>query len=157
MFDHEIASRILEAVVYGMTPERAAIAHGITAEEHARWIERGSSPEEPTGTKAVLAVADEENQMALYVRALDQAEAQAELFALGKIRDGETKNPDAYRWFLERRFAERWAKTPATARAEQMRAATETAAPAPAEDDGDQLDDLKRRRQEKARAAGGNE
>lgn len=154
MFDHEIASRILEAVVLGMTPERAAIAHGITAAEHARWLERGSSPDEPTGTKALLAVDDEENQLALYVRALDQAEAQAELTALGKIRDDATKNPDAYRWFLERRFPEQWAKVPAAARAEQMHK------PAPAEpvaeDDGDQLDDVTRRRQEKARAAGGN-
>lgn len=157
MFDHEIASRILDAVVLGMTPERAAIAHGITAAEHASWIERGSSSDEPTGTNALLAVDDELNQLALYVRALDQAEAQAELIALGKVRSPETTNPDAYRWFLERRFADRWAKTPAAARAAQMTtAAAKSSADETEPEDVDILDEVRRRREEKSRAAGGN-
>lgn len=156
MFDREIAERILQAVMIGMTPERAAIAHGITAAEHARWIERGSSAAEPTGSTELLHVDDEENMLAAYVRALDQAEAQAELLALSKVLDPRTDNPDANRWFLERRFAERWAKTPAAARAAQMQTPrANEATEADAADDGDELDDVTRRRQEKARAAGG--
>lgn len=149
MFDPAKAKLILETVMLGLDPERAAIAHGIMPDEHARWIELGSA--EPGSTALVggpSALAAE------YVRSLDIAVAQAELRALRSALDGS----DAHKWFLERRFPEKWAKTPAAIRAEQLR----NGAPSP-EDEADgvvpesRMEQARREREERNRAAAGDD
>ena len=155
-YDHEIASQIIEAVVLGMEPERAALAYGIPAAVHDRWIAEGMAGAEPTGSTELVDPSSETAQLVEYVRALEQAVARAELYALGKVRASDTANPDAWRWFLERRFPDRWAKTPAAARAAEMQTRDEPAAETSLEDDGDEVDEVKRKREEKRRAAGGN-
>ncbi|MGX9348146.1 hypothetical protein [Microbacterium sp. KNMS] len=153
MFDPDKARLILEAVMLGMEPDRAALAFGITADEHARWISLGSADVE--GSTALDT--QETALVAEYVRALDQAIAQAELTALREIRAG-TNAADANKWFLERRFPDKWAKTPAAVRAEQLKTDTQAE---PADPhvvvDEDEVARMRREREEKRRARGGNE
>lgn len=147
-FDPDKAARILQAVMIGMEPERAALAHGMRPHEHAEWIERGSA--EP-GTTALA-----EPTLVDYVHALDVAVAQGELRALRHVLDGGATS-DPYRWFLERRFPDKWAKTPASVRAAEH-AAEKTAD----EDDAPEnvvtesrMDRKRREREERGRRAAG--
>lgn len=149
MFDPHKARLILETVMLGMDPERAALAHGVMPDEHARWIELGSA--EPGSTALVggpSALAAE------YVRDLQIAIARSELIGL----QGALAGSDAYKWFLERRFPEKWAKTPAAIRAEQLR----NDAPSP-EDEADgvvpesRMEQARREREERNRAAAGDD
>jgi len=152
-FDPGIARSILQAVVVGMEPDRAAQAHGITPEQHAEWIAQGIGPGDGDTAVDTLTGA----LAAEYVRALETAIAQAELVALTEVRAGG-QNVDAWRWFLERRFPEQWAKTPAATRAAQMNSdATKTESADTDAAGGDRLDDIRRKREEKRRAAGGDQ
>lgn len=137
----------------GMEPERAALANGVTAAEYARWIEIGMRGEEQTGSVELVALDSEEHQCVLFIRALEQAEARAELDALRAIRDPAVDSLP-YRWFLERRFADQWAKTPATVRAAQMQGTAPDSGEA-TPDNVDEVDEVTRKREEKARGAGG--
>ncbi|WP_156759548.1 hypothetical protein [Microbacterium karelineae] len=152
MFDRDAAETILEAVLLGMEPHRAALAAGITAEEHAAWIEQGRSAH--VGSTALDT--QEGALVAQYVRDLDRAMALSELDALKQVKDGS----DAHRWFLERRFPNRWAKTPAALWSrppEQPAASVPTNPDQQPDDDADgRMDDLRRKREEKRRAAGGD-
>jgi len=153
MFDPDKARLILEAVMLGMEPDRAALAFGITADEHARWIALGSADVEGS-----TALDTQETALVVeYVRALDQAIAQAELTALQQVRTGGPA-ADANKWFLERRFPDKWAKVPAGVRAEQIKTDTQAE---PADPhvvvDEDEVARMRREREEKRRARGGNE
>ncbi len=151
MFDRDAAEMIIEAVLLGMEPHRAALAAGITADEHDAWIEQGQST--PNGSSAFDT--QEGALVAQYVRDLDRAMALSELDALKQVKGGS----DAHRWFLERRFPNRWAKTPAAVWVGQARQPTGGASEQNAEPQQDatgRMDDLRRKREEKRRAAGGD-
>lgn len=152
-FDPDIARSILQAVIVGMEPDRAAQAHGITPEQHAEWITQGLGPGD--GDTAIDTL--DGALAAEYVRALETAVAQAEFVALREVRSGG-QNVDAWRWFLERRFPEQWAKTPAAARAAQMTTPAPTGGAADSDRaDESRVDDIRRKREEKRRAAGGDQ
>ena len=149
MIEPQKQALIIEAVAMGMDPLRAALAAGVNPAVHERWIELGTQVEATGDSSGLL-----DPSAVAYVAALEQASAVAELSALRAIRDPKTANPDAYRWLLERRFPDRWAKVPAAARAAQMKA--EPAPPSSATpDDADPVDEIQRKREEKRRAAGG--
>ncbi|WOF23830.1 hypothetical protein N8K70_03880 [Microbacterium betulae] len=144
MFDPVIAQLILDAVVLGMEPDRAALAYGITADEHAEW--KAAPPTDEVSTELMTAAHAE------YAQNLAIAIARAEYVALRAVRE---KSSDADRWFLERRFPEKWAKIPAAVRAAQ--------APTPRAGSGDvpegvvpedRMERLRREREDQRRAGG---
>jgi hypothetical protein len=149
MFDPDKAALILDAVALGMEPDRAAIAHGITADEHARWIALGS----PDVDGSTALDTHEAAIVAEYLRGLDRAIAIAELSALQQVRSGGPA-AEGNKWFLERRFPDKWAKTPAAARAEQIKTETAGEAADPNVVPEDRMERLRREREEKRRAGG---
>lgn len=147
-FDPDLAAKILQAVMIGMEPERAALAYGMRPHEHAAWIERGSA--EPGSTALA------EPTLVDYVHALDVAVAQGELRALRHVLEGGATS-DPHRWFLERRFPEKWAKIPAAVRAAQQSAGEASNDQPQAEEPPEEsrLDRARREREERRRRAAG--
>lgn len=147
-FDPDLAAKILQAVMIGMEPDRAALAYGMRPHEHALWIERGSAE---AGSTALA-----EPTLVDYVHALDVAVAQGELRALQHVLDGGVRS-DPYRWFLERRFPDKWAKTPAAVRVAQTASgATQQAGEESPENvvPESRMERSRREREERQRAAG---
>jgi hypothetical protein len=102
----EIASLAAYMVRRGMRPEAACRAMGITAPEYQRWVSRGVQ-EIQAGTVTT--------PCALFVRALDMADAQDELADIIRISDGEASWGSSA-WKRERKHTNGWDKTgvPAT-------------------------------------------
>lgn len=107
--DVNLQAAIVDAVAAGLTPERAAVASGITERTHYRWQaagleerERIESGQKPRPTAAIFLA---------YVDAIDQATARAELGLLQELRGGKVH----VLTILERRFPDRWtARKPTT-------------------------------------------
>lgn len=147
-FNPDTAALIIQAVMLGMDPDRAALAYGMRPHEHEEWIARGSAEE---GSTALA-----EPMLVDYVHALDVAAARGELRALRHVLDGGAKS-DPHKWFLERRYPEKWAKVPAS-----VRAAEHHAGQAPADEETPEnvapesrLDRARREREERDRRAAG--
>lgn len=117
--DVNLQTAIVDAIEAGLTPERAAVAAGITERTHYRWQDAGREERErieagqkPRPTAAIFLA---------YVDAIDQATARAELGLVKDFRDGKVTALT----LLERRFPDRW-----TARKPTTSAPTGSSAPA---------------------------
>ena len=107
--DVNLQTNIVDAVAAGLTPERAAVAAGITERTHYRWQAKGLEEREhqenggkPRPSFAIFLE---------YVDAIDRATARAELGLLQDYRRGKITALTV----LERRFPDRWAPRKAPA------------------------------------------
>lgn len=125
--DPQLQGRIASMIRAGMYPERAAVAAGVPESTHYLWQQKGRDEQaaiadgkQPRKTWAIYLG---------YVEMIDQAIAEAEFLALGKISAGGP-GWQSHAWILERRFRDRWgAKAPLETPAAQPPAGTNPTTP----------------------------
>jgi hypothetical protein len=86
---------ICEIVRQGVAPVEAALVVGVCEDAFVEWLRAGKEGEEPAAT---------------LLRKLRQAEAEAELTVIGRIKLAAKSNWQAAAWIAERRWPERYAR-----------------------------------------------
>jgi hypothetical protein len=92
----ELVTVLCDALEAGHYREVACKLAGIDRKTLLNWMKRGSR--EKSGLYREL------------YEAVERAEAKAEEYHLGNIKDASKKNWFASAWYLERKHPERWAK-----------------------------------------------
>ena len=99
-FTQERAKRIVDAIRGGIDAVVAAKAGGISQSTFYEWRKRGENGERP---------------FAQFVAELEQAAAQAEAYAVALIYRAMQRDPRWAKWFLERKYPQRWGHRPLVA------------------------------------------
>jgi transposase len=97
-FNPDTAIKVIEYVGSGCFLETAAAAAGLSKVTLYKWMRLGENKNDPGST---------EELRAWKVR-LDEAEAMAEARAVQGIQEAGAQSWQAYAWFLERKYPQRW-------------------------------------------------
>jgi hypothetical protein len=98
LFNPDTALRIIQYIGSGAFQELAAVAAGVCKATYYNWLKAGRDPNHPRST----------DELRAWVQAMDEAAARAEARAVQGILQAGTQSWQAYAWYLERKYPERW-------------------------------------------------
>lgn len=94
----DVKERFLKSIRVGNDKKVAAAVAGISESTLYSWLEKGRQP-------------DAEPEFLEFLESVTQAEAQAEVNAVGRIRQAADNGRwQASAWWLERKYGERWGR-----------------------------------------------
>lgn len=100
---------IVLAIASGSYCTVAALANGVDESTYFRWMKRGKeAPRDPDTDAPVI---PEDERYCEFYEAVKEAEAKAEVLAVGRIQQAAAQGTwQASAWYLERKYPDRWGR-----------------------------------------------